>query len=54
MEAKTPQMIVKQKKNIKVDAILWQQIKGRLTMQGKTVSQWFEEMARKELYPTYE
>jgi hypothetical protein len=36
------------------DEELWNRLKGKLQMQGKTISEWFEEQARKELYHLYE
>ncbi len=44
----------KAKKQVIVDPLLWQQLKGKMTVQGKTVSEWFEEQARAELFKNHE
>lgn len=44
----------KAKKQIIVDPDLYNKIKGKMASIGKTVSEWFEEQARKEVYKPYE
>lgn len=40
----------KAKKQVIVDPDLYTKLKGTLTMKGASVSEWFEEKAREEVY----
>lgn len=44
----------KVKKQVLTDPDLYNRLKGTLTIRGKTISEWFEEKAREEVYPLHE